>query len=45
MKICEKVDIECILGMKIKMENINTKIRLAPNISVLKEMVSARMYL
>ena len=44
MKICEKIDVECILPMKKKMEIINEQIRLALKIKVLEEMVSARVY-
>ena len=43
MKISKKTDVECILVMEKKMENINEEIRLALEIGVLEKMVSARM--
>ena len=43
MKIGEKTDVECILVMEKKMENINEGIRLALGIGVLEKMASARM--
>ena len=43
MKIGKKTDVECILAMEKKMENINEGIRLALGIGVLEKMASARM--
>ena len=43
MKIGKKTDVECILAMEKKMENINEQIRLALGINVLAKMESARV--
>ena len=43
MKIGKKTDVNCILAMENKTENINEWIRLALEIGVLEKMVSARM--
>ena len=43
MKIGKKTDVNCILAMEKKTENINEWIRLALEIGVLEKMVSARM--
>ena len=43
MKINKKTDVECILVLEKKMENINEGIRLALGIGVLEKMASARM--
>ena len=43
MKISKKTDVECILVMEKKKENINEGIRLALGIGVLEKMASARM--
>ena len=43
MKIGKKTDVNCILAMEKKTENINEWMRLALEIGVLEKMVSARM--
>ena len=43
MKINKKTDVECILVMEKKMENINEWIRLALEIGALAKMESARV--